>query len=260
MFQKVILLAIFSFLAISTALPLDTRETLAKTPTIECHFCEKLIEAAEKHYQNKFNKTTLESLKLLLDRECLDYSQSSDGNVAVECVAFINTHITEIFKDVSAGKLPNAVCKDLKVCPASHASTPVPPSKHSTTHAPALTHKPLKENGCKICQFVMIRAEHHLKNGTITKNGLLRELEHDCIRLSAIDGDQAAVECLNLAQNDISLIYKDIKAGKKPLQICQDVGECHVAPIHSTTKHTVKPSTTNHHTTPKPAHQTTKKH
>uniref|UniRef100_A0AC34R2R1 Saposin B-type domain-containing protein n=1 Tax=Panagrolaimus sp. JU765 TaxID=591449 RepID=A0AC34R2R1_9BILA len=78
---------------------------------------------------------------------------------------------------------------------------------------------------CNTCTFIVGRAEHHFKPNE-TENQLKKKLDKECRQLAHHQGQQAADHCLKIIDANIDTIYFDIKAGKRPHQICIDIGEC----------------------------------
>ena len=182
----------------------------------DCRLCERIIGAAERHHHN--NKTfTQDQLKRELDRECFQFTHSEGPDAAKKCADFVNAHITTIYNDIVAGKRPRAVCDDLGTCdnaPTTGASPPNEAPEELAQHDP-----------CQICRFIIGRAEHHFKPNE-TSDQLKHHLERECKQIAQLQGQQAAAHCKTIVDNNIQTIYTDIQAGKRPHQICVDIGEC----------------------------------
>uniref|UniRef100_A0AC34R5I8 Saposin B-type domain-containing protein n=1 Tax=Panagrolaimus sp. JU765 TaxID=591449 RepID=A0AC34R5I8_9BILA len=195
-------------LAIS-AMPVDVLSSSIE----ECNLCRHIVGAAERHF--KPNVTTQDSLKRELDRECVAFSHTHDKNVSRQCIAFVDANIATIFADISAGKRPEAVCVDIQVCQA-----------HPTAAAASAVEEQLAEhNPCNTCTFIIGRAEHHFRPNE-TAAQLQAKLEKECKRLGQLQGQEAGQHCKQIVDTNIQTIYNDIKAGKRPHQICIDIGEC----------------------------------
>jgi hypothetical protein len=80
-------------------------------------------------------------------------------------------------------------------------------------------------NPCRTCDFIVGRAEHHFKPNE-TAPQLQTVLEFECQKLGHIQGQEAADHCKKIIDSNIQTIYTDIKAHKRPHQICVDIGEC----------------------------------
>jgi len=225
MLQKVIVLTLCGLFALSSAMPFDVLAAPTPGPIDDCRLCEQIVGVAERHHHNNFNKTTQQQLKRELDRECFQFTHTHGHEAARKCVAFINAHIATIYNDVVAGKRPSQVCKDIGACGGVVAmSTPPPPPPSSAPKELPAEELP-QHDRCHTCSFVVGRAEHHFKKNE-TAAQLLKHLDRECKQLAQLQGQAAADECTKLANNNIQVIYNDIKAGKRPHQICAELGEC----------------------------------
>uniref|UniRef100_A0A914YYP9 Saposin B-type domain-containing protein n=1 Tax=Panagrolaimus superbus TaxID=310955 RepID=A0A914YYP9_9BILA len=191
-------------------------------PHNPCQTCAFIVGRAEHRF--KPNETS-DQLKGHLERECKQLGHLQGQQAADHCKKIIDTNIQTIYSDIKAGKRPHQICTDIGECTAA---TGAPPSGMPSSGAPKAEILARPHDPCRTCEFIIGRAEHHIHNGNVPdEKRLLRELEHECIQLAHVEGDQASVDCLNLIQKDIDLIYNDIKAGKRPRQICQDMAQCH---------------------------------
>jgi hypothetical protein len=88
------------------------------------------------------------------------------------------------------------------------------------------TESPKKE--CHLCDKLIAHAESFVhRNPNATQAQVKAELEHECSR-----DPPEQQQCVTFVDSNIALIYSDLKAGKRPHQICADLGVCptHTAP------------------------------
>uniref|UniRef100_A0AC34FE05 Saposin B-type domain-containing protein n=1 Tax=Panagrolaimus sp. ES5 TaxID=591445 RepID=A0AC34FE05_9BILA len=220
--QKVIVLALCGLFAFSTAMPFD----VLADDIDDCRLCEHIVGAAERHHHNNLNGTTQAQLKRELDRECFQFTHTHGDGAAKKCADFVNAHIATIYNDIKAGKRPPAVCKDLGLCGGASGAPPSGPPP--TGAAEEVEEEPevlAPHDPCRTCAFIVGRAEHHFKPNE-TSDQLKGHLENECKQLAQVQGQQAADHCKTIIDANIQTIYSDIKAGKRPHQICKDIGEC----------------------------------
>uniref|UniRef100_A0A914Y856 Saposin B-type domain-containing protein n=1 Tax=Panagrolaimus superbus TaxID=310955 RepID=A0A914Y856_9BILA len=207
----------FGFVATVASMPFDV------FPNFDpCQTCNFIVGRAEHHFKPNETATQLQSR---LDFECQQLGHFQGQNASDHCKKIIDSHIQTIYSDIKAGKRPHQICFDIGECASPSGAPPsrMPPSGAPKAEILARPHDP-----CRTCEFIIGRAEYHIHNGNVTdEKRLLRELEHECIQLAHVEGDQASVDCLNLIQKDIDMIFNDIKAGKRPRQICEDMRQCH---------------------------------
>uniref|UniRef100_A0A0N5CG38 Saposin B-type domain-containing protein n=1 Tax=Strongyloides papillosus TaxID=174720 RepID=A0A0N5CG38_STREA len=79
-------------------------------------------------------------------------------------------------------------------------------------------------SGCQICCHIIGHAERHFHQQT-PENRLLHELTRECLRLGQMNQQDGQV-CLQQVHKLIDTIYKDFEAGKTPIQVCVDAGDC----------------------------------
>ncbi|KAE9554465.1 hypothetical protein FO519_002339 [Halicephalobus sp. NKZ332] len=193
--------------------PVEAEELPQHDP---CHTCNFIIGRAEHHFRP--NETS-DQLKANLDRECQQLAQWQGNDTAAKCQQIVDANIQTIYNDIKAGKRPYQVCIDLGECTAGTGNPP--------TGGSFIDVFPPAPDACRTCEFLIGRAEHHMHGRNVTdKDRLERELEHECIQLAHVEGDQAAIQCLDLVRQDIDIIFNDVQAHKHPRQICQDIGEC----------------------------------
>lgn len=77
---------------------------------------------------------------------------------------------------------------------------------------------------CGICCHIVGHAERHFHQKT-PENRLLHELTRECLRLGHINQQDGQI-CLQQVHKMIDTIYKDFEAGKTPIQVCNDMGDC----------------------------------
>jgi plasmid stabilization system protein ParE len=222
MLQKVVVLALCGLVALSAAMPFD----VLADDISDCKLCEHIVGAAERHHHNNLCNTTQDQLKRELDRECFQFTHTHGDGAAKKCADFVNAHIATIYNDIKAGKRPPAVCKDLGLC----GGTGAPPTGMPMTTRPAEKVNLVPEifaphDPCRTCSFIIGRAEHHFKPDE-TADQLKGHLEKECKQLAQLQGQAAADHCTKLVDTNIQTIYNDIKAGKRPHQICSEIGEC----------------------------------
>uniref|UniRef100_A0AC35GG04 Saposin B-type domain-containing protein n=1 Tax=Panagrolaimus sp. PS1159 TaxID=55785 RepID=A0AC35GG04_9BILA len=100
-------------------------------------------------------------------------------------------------------------------------------SAHIVAYKPSAFAEKRLQDSCRTCEYIIRRAENHFANGSFTTNELLRQLERECIKLANTDGDEAAVACINMVQNNnIAVIYNDVQAHIPAKQVCQDINQC----------------------------------
>jgi hypothetical protein len=213
----------FGFVAAVVAMPMDI------LPNFDpCQTCDFIVARAEHHF--KPNETATQ-LQARLDFECQQLGHFQGQNASDHCKKIIDNNIQTIYSDIKAGKRPHQICFDIGECasPTGALFTGMPPTgfpSRAPKAIPDIFARP--HDPCRTCEFIIGRAEFHIHNGNVPdEKRLLRELEHECIQLAHTEGDQASVACLNIIQKDIDMIYNDIKSGKHPRQICEDMGECH---------------------------------
>uniref|UniRef100_A0A914QML7 Uncharacterized protein n=1 Tax=Panagrolaimus davidi TaxID=227884 RepID=A0A914QML7_9BILA len=88
------------------------------------------------------------------------------------------------------------------------------PFKHSNADAKHT------QDPSHICNDIIQSAENHFANQSFTSSQLRRQLEHECIQFSSTDGDEASVACIKMVQNNIEMIYNDVKSQIPSKQIC----------------------------------------
>jgi len=106
---------------------------------------------------------------------------------------------------------------------------------------------------CRDCEIIMNLALYHFNNQITDQNALLSELQRDCSQQV-----QDVDHCLNMVQNNIQRIYRDLQNGMSPRNTCYDLGECDT-PLSTTPRTTtwVPLSTTPRTTTWVPITTTT---
>uniref|UniRef100_A0AC34R2E9 Saposin B-type domain-containing protein n=1 Tax=Panagrolaimus sp. JU765 TaxID=591449 RepID=A0AC34R2E9_9BILA len=197
-------------------MPLD--DLAAGAGIQECELCRNIVGAAERHFQN--NVTTQDGLKRELDRECIKFSHTHDKNVSQQCINYVDANIATIFTEISQGKRPEQICTDILVCAGRPTHNPPTAAVKIVKKLELPQHDP-----CNTCTFIVGRAEHHFRPNE-TESQLQKTLDGECRRLGQFQGQQAADHCLKIIDSHMDIIYNDIKAGKRPHQICIDIGEC----------------------------------
>jgi len=74
---------------------------------------------------------------------------------------------------------------------------------------------------CRDCEIIMNLALYHFNNQVTDQNALLAELQRDCSQQV-----QDVDHCLNMVQNNIQQIFRDLQNGVSPRNTCYDIGEC----------------------------------
>ena len=75
---------------------------------------------------------------------------------------------------------------------------------------------------CHQCDRLIGYAEYFFhRNPNATQAQVQAELEHECSRNAA-----EQQQCTAFVDANIATIYSDLKAGKRPFQICEDLGVC----------------------------------
>uniref|UniRef100_A0A914CMU0 Saposin B-type domain-containing protein n=1 Tax=Acrobeloides nanus TaxID=290746 RepID=A0A914CMU0_9BILA len=204
----------------TSAMPVDkkvrARRQAGTTPSPQqvCHLCDKLIGYGE-YFLHKNPNATQAQLQADLEHEC-----SRDPAEQQQCTAFVDANIATIYSDLKAGKRPHQVCADLGVCPSGATSAMPVDKKVRARRQAATTESP--QHVCHLCDRLISLGEHFLhKNPNATQAQLQAELEHDCTRDPP---DQQ--HCTTFVDANIAKIYSDLKAGKRPYQVCADLGVC----------------------------------
>jgi len=205
--------------------------TSAQTPSEhDCRICEFIIAIARHHFNNSF--TDEGALKAQLLTECGHISNTQDQTT---CKTIVNGNIDKIYADLQAGDRSGQTCVDIAYCTPGETGFPrytgtgtfptrMPNAKkvRARRQAPATTESPRRV--CEQCDRLVGYAEYfYHRNPNATQAQVQAELEHECSRAPNQQEQQA---CTQFVDSNIATIYTDLKAGKRPFQICEDIGVC----------------------------------
>uniref|UniRef100_A0A914CLB9 Saposin B-type domain-containing protein n=1 Tax=Acrobeloides nanus TaxID=290746 RepID=A0A914CLB9_9BILA len=194
----------------------------------DCRICEFILAIARHHFHN--NITDEAALKTQLLAECGHISNSADQTT---CKAIVNNNIDKIYADLKAGDRDGQTCVDIKYCTPAETGFPhftgtrptfAPDAKVRARRQAATTESPRQE--CHQCDRLIGYAEYFFhRNPNATQAQVQAELEHECSRNTA-----EQQQCTAFVDANIATIYSDLKAGKRPFQICEDLGVCPTRP------------------------------
>uniref|UniRef100_A0A914CMU5 Saposin B-type domain-containing protein n=1 Tax=Acrobeloides nanus TaxID=290746 RepID=A0A914CMU5_9BILA len=221
-FAIVVALAIFAVASAQTT----------KQPDLhDCRICEFILALAKHHFHN--NITDEAALKAQLLAECAHISNSADQTT---CKNIVNNNIDKIYADLQAGDNAGQTCVDINYCtpaetgiPQNFTGTPpsfAPNAKVRARRQATLSTTVSPQQLCQQCNKLIGYAEYFFhKNPNATQAQVQAELEHDCSR----DPNEQQ-QCVAFVDANIATIYSDLKAGKRPNQICADLGVCPTLP------------------------------